>query len=197
MTEKGSRWPQGRPRSADIDAAILDAALDLLIERGIDAFSIEQVARRAEVTRATVYRRFPDKIQLLVAAIGTSHDAPPPPPAPIDIEQMLSGWAVYLSRPRLRRLSRRLMTSLHDYPALHEAYSNASIRRRDEAIRASLRQARDRGRFPPTADLEVIQTILTGAVGTHLTTQPDTSTEDEIRTFLLAVLRQTGYRNHD
>lgn len=197
MVEAGRERPPGRPRSADIDAAILAAAVDLLIERGIDAVTIEQVARRAGVTRATVYRRFPDKVRLLVAAIGASQDAPPPPPEPYDIERMLAEWARYLARPRLRQLSRRLMTSLHDYPALREAYWNAGIRRREEALRASLELARDQGRFPPSADLAIIQTILTGAVGTHLTTQPDTSSEAEIRDFLLAVLHQTGYRNSE
>ncbi|GAB3897165.1 hypothetical protein GCM10027612_52910 [Microbispora bryophytorum subsp. camponoti] len=148
MKEAERERPPGRPRSADIDAAILAAAVDLLIERGIDAVTIEQVARRAGVTRATVYRRFPDKIRLLVAAIGAGQDASPPPPEPVDIEQMLAIWARHLALPRLRKLTRRLMTSLHDYPALREAYWNASIRRREEAIRASLEHARDRGRFP-------------------------------------------------
>ncbi|MEU6408941.1 hypothetical protein [Microbispora sp. NPDC046933] len=68
------------------------------------------------MTRATVYRRFPDRIRLLVAAIGAGLDAPPPPPPePGDIEQMLAVWAHHLARPRLRQLTRRLMTSLHDY----------------------------------------------------------------------------------
>ncbi|MGW4474403.1 TetR/AcrR family transcriptional regulator [Nonomuraea sp. NPDC004354] len=66
----------GRPRSQEVDAAILAAALDLLIECGASLTSIEQVAQRAGVTRATVYRRFADKTALLVQAI----EAPVPTP---------------------------------------------------------------------------------------------------------------------
>jgi AcrR family transcriptional regulator len=66
----------GRPRSPEADAAILAAALDLLLERGIAATSIEQVARRAGVTRATVYRRFPDRTQLLIATVEAAYGNP-------------------------------------------------------------------------------------------------------------------------
>jgi hypothetical protein len=89
---------------------------------------------------------------------------------------------------------RRLMTSLPDHPDLHEAYRKASLERRDAWIRAVLDEARDRGDFPQDADLEIVQQILAGAVATHLTTRPDTSTKAEIEAYLIAVLRQTSYR---
>lgn len=187
----------GRPRNADVDAAILDAALDLLIERGIEATTIDQVAKRSGVTRPTIYRRFPDKNQMLVAAIHMAHSGQrslPQMPTCRDVEHMLSLWALALGQPRRRHLMRRLMTSLHDHPALHEAYRNASLQKRDEWIQGVLREARDRGEFPPDADLKTVKLILAGAVATHLSTCPDTSTAAEIETYLLAVLRQTCYR---
>jgi len=52
------RRRSGRPRDQKLDAAILAAGLELLIERGAADTSIEQAAKRANVTRATVYRRF-------------------------------------------------------------------------------------------------------------------------------------------
>jgi len=188
-----SRGP-GRPRSAELDAAILDAALELLIARGVGETSIEQVARRAGVTRATIYRRFPDKIRLLIAAIQRGHETPAVPQRPVDVEQMLASWAEALSKPRLRRLTRHLMTSLHDYPELRETYWNASIKHREQVIRTALEQAHRDGRFPPETDLEIVQKILTGAVLYHLASHPDTCAKQEIDDFLLAVLRQTGYR---
>lgn len=187
----------GRPRNADIDNAILDAALDLLIEHGVEATAIEQVAKRAGVTRPTIYRRFPDKNQMLVSAIHMAHvgqPALPQMPACQNVEQMLSLWAQALCQPRRRHLMRRLMTSLHDHPALHEAYWNTSLKTRDEWIQAILKDARDRGEFPPDMNLEIVQLILTSAVASHLSTYPDTSTAAEIETYLLAVLRQTCYR---
>jgi AcrR family transcriptional regulator len=196
-TRKISGRLPGRPRDVDADVAILDAALDLLIERGIEATTIEQVAKRAGVTRPTVYRRFSDKNEMLVAAIHMAHvghQSLPELPACRDIEQMLSMWAKALSHPRRRQLMRRLMTSLHDYPALHEAYWNASLKHRDEWIQSVLKGAQDRGEFPSDVNLEAIQQILTGAVAAHLATYPDSSTSHEIEAYLLSVLGQTCYR---
>lgn len=189
-----SRRP-GRPRSGEADAAILAAALDLLIERGIDAVSVEQVARRAGVTRATVYRRYADRTQLIVAAIKAGHQAPAELPECVDVEEMLLHWAQALAQPRLRRLTRRLMTSMQDRPDFAKAYREASIDQRDRAIATVLEQARDRGDFPPGTDLAVIQRILTGAVATHLLTYPDSSSAAEIEEYLLDVLRHTTYRS--
>jgi len=86
------------------------------------------------------------------------------------------------------------MTTLPHYPDLREAYWNASLKHRNAWIRAVLGQARDRGDFLPDVDLEIIQQILAGAVATHVTTYPNTSTKAEIEAYLIAVLRQTCYR---
>ncbi|GAA4228221.1 AcrR family transcriptional regulator [Streptosporangium album] len=120
MTERAApaRRP-GRPRSREADTAILGAALDLLLERGAAQTSIEQVAQRAGVTRATVYRRFADKTALLVQAIESSHtDHEPSALDWPDVERMLTDWTGYLSRPRNRRMLRRLHGAADDYPEL-------------------------------------------------------------------------------
>lgn len=196
MGSVGSR-KAGRPRATDKDEAILRAALDLLIEQGVEATSIEQVARRAGVTRPTVYRRFPDRSQMLVSAIHMVHVGQPAlPQMPVcrSVEQMLSLWARALCQPQRRRLMRRLMTALHDHPALHEAYQGGSLKQRDEWIHAVLKDASDRGEFPPDADLEAVRQILAGSVAAHVATRPDTCTAAEIEAYLLGVLRQTCHR---
>ncbi|MFE3460506.1 TetR/AcrR family transcriptional regulator [Nocardiopsis aegyptia] len=187
----------GRPRSAEADRAILDAALDLLVERGVEGTSIERVAQHAGVTRATVYRRYPDKTRLLLAALQAGLATPAELPACDSVEEMLSLWARGLGGPdavRGRRLLRRMMTGLHDHPELHRAYREASIARRERWIRTVLEQARERGEFPAEADLAVVGDILTSAVTTHLLTRPDTSTVREVEDYLLSVLRHTCYR---
>jgi AcrR family transcriptional regulator len=62
-----SRRP-GRPRSAECDEAILEAAVHLFAEGGFDGLTVEGVAARAGVGKATIYRRYPGKIDLVVAA---------------------------------------------------------------------------------------------------------------------------------
>src|SRR5436309_7424818 len=66
------RKAPGRPRSARADEAIIDAVLDLLAEgHSAETMSIEAVAARAGVGKATIYRRWPNKDALLVDAVAS------------------------------------------------------------------------------------------------------------------------------
>ena len=56
---------RGRPRSVEADAAILDATLELIDETGLTGLSVESVAARAGVGKATIYRRWPSKEALV------------------------------------------------------------------------------------------------------------------------------------
>lgn len=60
---------RGRPRSADVEAAILNAALDVLADHGFTGFSVEAVSARAGVAKTTIYRRFVDRERLLLASL--------------------------------------------------------------------------------------------------------------------------------
>jgi AcrR family transcriptional regulator len=184
----------GRPRSREADAAILAAALDLLLERGVEATSIEQVARRAGVTRATVYRRFPDKTRLLIATMEAAYGNPPASPEIRDVEHLLTGWAHALADPRQRRLLRRLYGAIDDLPELATTYRTRFGEQRDQARRQVLEQARDRGQLPPGTDPDVLLDVLTGAVWQHLVSRPDATTAADVEQFLRAVLHQAGYR---
>jgi AcrR family transcriptional regulator len=177
-----------------VDAAILAAALDLLLERGVAATSIEQVARRAGVTRATVYRRFPGKTQLLIATIEAAYGDPPATPEIRDVEHLLTGWASVLADPRQRCLLRRLYGAIDDNPELARTYRTRFGEPRDRARRRVLEQARDRGQLPPSTDPGVLLDVLTGAVWQHLASRPDTGTAAEVEQFLRAVLNHAGYR---
>src|SRR5262245_51396421 len=70
---------RGRPRSAQAEQAVLAAALDLIAERGPEGLGIEQVAARAGVGKATIYRRWRGKEDMLLDAIGSlGSDIPVP-----------------------------------------------------------------------------------------------------------------------
>ena len=58
----------GRPSDPAIDAELLRAAQDLLIEEGFDRLTMDAVARRCGASKATIYRRWPSKTALVVAA---------------------------------------------------------------------------------------------------------------------------------
>ena len=60
---------RGRPRDAAADGRILAAATQLILERGFDAMTVDEVAGRAKVGKATVYRRWARKEDLALAAM--------------------------------------------------------------------------------------------------------------------------------
>jgi AcrR family transcriptional regulator len=72
--------PAGRPLDEDLSASILDAALEVLGREGYGGFSIAAVAQAAGVHRPAIYRRWPNKVDLAVAAIEQLR------PAPVDRE---------------------------------------------------------------------------------------------------------------
>ena len=71
----------GRPRSEQADQAIIDAALSLFAESGPEGLCIERVAARAGVGKATIYRRWPGKEDLLLDAIAALKAPLPDRPA--------------------------------------------------------------------------------------------------------------------
>jgi AcrR family transcriptional regulator len=189
-----ARRRSGRPRDQELDAAIQAAGLELLIERGVADTTIEQIAQRANVTRATVYRRFPNKTDLLIHAIESAHhELVPVAPLWQDMADMVADWAQFLSQPILRRMLRRLYGSIDDYPELVQTYWDSHGQHHWSGVRAVLEQARDQGQFPQDADLDVIHEILYATIIYDLAAQPDTQNAQDIAERLTAVLRQTGY----
>jgi AcrR family transcriptional regulator len=69
----------GRPRDPALEAAILNATQDLLIEHGFAATTVEAVARAAGTGKAAVYRRWPSKIDLVIAAVQALQSPPAVP----------------------------------------------------------------------------------------------------------------------
>ena len=78
MTAPASvRRPPGRPRSPDADRAILDAAVEILAEKGFGGLTASAVVERSGVARATVYRRYPTRDALVLAAAASVKGRPP------------------------------------------------------------------------------------------------------------------------
>jgi AcrR family transcriptional regulator len=78
----------GRPRSEQAEQAIIEATLDVFAEQGFDGVCVEAVAARAGVGKATIYRRWPNKEELLLAALGTIK-SPYPEPKGVSVREDL------------------------------------------------------------------------------------------------------------
>jgi AcrR family transcriptional regulator len=99
--------PPGRPRDETADRAILDAAVALLREGGADNLSTSAVVARSGVARATVYRRFPNREELLTAAIREVKGRPPFPlsgDVEADIRRSAEQARAVFSEPRFQAI---------------------------------------------------------------------------------------------
>ena len=66
------RRQRGRPRSKELDASILEATLELASEVGINGMSMDELAQRAGVSKASIYRRWPSKELLVIDALRSA-----------------------------------------------------------------------------------------------------------------------------
>ncbi|WP_163512579.1 TetR/AcrR family transcriptional regulator [Fodinicola acaciae] len=187
----------GRPRDPENDVAILRAALELLIERGPDGTSIEQVAKRAGVARLTVYRRFANKDELLIKAVEAARLTTEPRLGDIgalSIEEMLDFWSNALSQIHARQLLARLVGSLPDNPTLFRTYWDAYVEPRRAVFAKIIERERDAGQLPPDTDPQVFQDLVGGAVFYRLVITPDPLPADGMRDYLRSLLSHLGYR---
>ena len=111
----------GRPRDPRIDAEVLAAAREMLIEVGWDGMSMRALAARAGVGRATLTRRWPTKAHLVLhALLGSAPDLEPY--TGIDrrgwIEWVVTGSVELFSRPEVRAALPGLLTALRDHDDL-------------------------------------------------------------------------------
>jgi AcrR family transcriptional regulator len=157
----------GRPRSEQAEQAIIDAALELFAERGVEGVCVEAVAARAGVGKATIYRRWPGKEDLLMAALGSLR-APLPEPrgesARDDLVQLLETMVGDADDPRLHRQYAMLHGEGERYPKVLARYMEDVVEPRREVLRRVLRHGIAAGEVRPDLDIEVAVLALGGAV---------------------------------
>jgi AcrR family transcriptional regulator len=158
---------RGRPRSAEADRAILDAAGTLLAERGLTGMSIEEVAARAGVGKATIYRRWPSKGLLALDAFMIMFRSLQPPvdsgSLRDDLLSALRAWVrAVTTTPAGRLLSSLIAEAQHD-PELHAAWRGRVLEPLRAQHRAVLERAVGRGEISAAVDQDVVLDLFFGA----------------------------------
>lgn len=172
----------GRPRDETIDAAIVDALFELVEEQGLAALTIDAIAERAGVSKATIYRRWASKEELMNDSVARLEDAVVFPESGDIREDLLTG----LSRVRL---SMTKSTAGAVFPWLvGEVAKGSEIGRRfAEAViipgrrkmAERISQAIEQGQLRSDLDVELAVDMLTGPaliqklLGAVRTTDPD------------------------
>jgi AcrR family transcriptional regulator len=154
--------PKGRPRDPSRDEAITTAALDLLVRDGYDRFSIEAVASLAGVGKATVYRRWSNKAELVIDAMATVKpviDSVDTGSLDGDVDLMIAASS---SRPnqRLLQIMASICSALPREPELLTAFRSRFTEPRIAAITAILHRARRRGELGEDVDIDMAASLV-------------------------------------
>jgi AcrR family transcriptional regulator len=158
---------RGRPRSETARTAILDAAAELLLNHGLPAVSMDAVAHRAGVSKATIYRWWPTKETLALDALYTEWTAARPAPRDTgslrgDLLSLLRPWArLAVNRPYGRVIG-ALITEAQTDPDFAKEYHDRVVEPRRDQARAILHRAADRGELPTDTKVEVALDLLFG-----------------------------------
>jgi len=158
---------RGRPRSEHADRAIINAALGLFAESGAEGLCIEKVAARAGVGKATIYRRWPGKEDLLLDALASLRAPLPKPKGQSvrdDLVALLDAMRAESVDPRQARQFALLLGEGAKYPRLIERYVEAVIEPRRDVFRAVLRRGVATGELRENMNVEMAVDMLTGAV---------------------------------
>lgn len=156
----------GRPFDAQTGQAILDATTQLLIEVGYGRLRVDAVAARAGVSKATIYRRWRSKSELMRATLSRIEE----PAETIDtgdlrgdLQSLMRGAVDEFVDSDAAHLMPQLSAEAQIDPEVRE-FLHSYARTRRGGVREILERARDRGVLRDDLDLEVVIDMLTAPI---------------------------------
>jgi AcrR family transcriptional regulator len=164
----------GRKRDHTRDPEILAAALEVLAETGFEGMTIDMVATRAKAGKATLYRRWPSKSELVIDAVACMKQDE------LDHSRLpdtgtLRGDLVAMIKPRTiedavkkMQIMAAVRSMISSTPDLADAANDALIKPRAAANRFLIQRAIDRGEVTPGCDIDTL-CLVTPAMATYRT----------------------------
>jgi AcrR family transcriptional regulator len=155
----------GRKRDHTRDPEILDAALAVLAETGYDGMTIDMVAARAKAGKATIYRRWPSKNELVIDAVAcmkaAGHDLDTLPDTGTlrgDLVAMIKPHSIQEGQRKLKVMA-GLISMLVRAPELAAAANTAIVEPRAAANRTLMRRAVARSEISADCDIETLSLV--------------------------------------
>jgi AcrR family transcriptional regulator len=186
-------------RSERSHRAILDATISLLCEHGFAGLTVDGVAARAGVGKATIYRHWASKNELAMEAIGAVLPAPVGPDTGSlqeDLRQLMLGVSRMLTDSPLASLTPSLVDAAERDPALRELHRNFVCRRR-EVVMGLVGQAIERGEVRADVDPSTVADLVAGPLFYRrlLTHEPiDEAYVDGMVELVMSAVRATSDR---
>jgi AcrR family transcriptional regulator len=158
---------RGRPRSEIARKAILRAASELLLERGLNSVSMDAVAERAGTGKATIYRWWPSKELLALDALFSEWESAQPATRDTgalsgDLLALMLPWARQLAARPYGRLVAAFVTKAQGDATFAEEYRARFIEPRRAPARVVFARAINRGEIPADTDIEAAADLLYG-----------------------------------
>ena len=166
-TAESPRRAPGRPRSQASHEAIIRATLELLLESGYRSLTMEGVRARAGVGKATIYRRWASKEELVRDAIVLLHDdarAPDTGSLRGDYLGMAASVRAAAGRSGAATLMPRLLGDVANDPELHAIFYANLVAPRRAQMRAVLERAVARGEIRDDVDIDLMIDLFAGPV---------------------------------
>jgi AcrR family transcriptional regulator len=161
---------RGRPRSATSQKAILATAIEILLEQGLTSMSMDDLAKRAGVSKATIYRWWASKELLALDALATEW-ALPTPGSELDAGSLrgdllarIHPWLSQLNQKPYERIIAGLLAQTQTDPEFAKLYRERFVAPRREETRKLLLRAIDRGEIAADTNLEVTLDLLYGPI---------------------------------
>lgn len=189
MISKGS-CDESRCPWSEREAELLAITLELLQQHGYDRFSVEAVATTAKASKATVYRRWPTKADLVLAAIveGIRSAATPPNTGSLRGDLLSIGRATCEQALEHMRTMRAVLNEMSHSPALREAMQQKFVLQHTLVIDAVLAAAVERGEIEASAINHEIYDLLPGYLVFRALVADRPPTEETVRVVVDDVL---------
>ncbi|MEV4412869.1 TetR/AcrR family transcriptional regulator [Catellatospora sp. NPDC049609] len=167
--QPGAARTQGRPRSSRAHEAILEAVLDLLAEGvSVETLSMEAIAARAGVGKATIYRRWAGKDDLLLEALVKLKGPPPQPEGDSVRADMIRLLTVVGPKDeRAVRVMPCLFPEVHRSSEAYRIWQEAMAEPRREVMRQVLRRGIAAGELRAGIDVEIAVSMLISPMLLH------------------------------
>lgn len=177
VMDKSAKSLSGRPRSAEVDRAILQAALELLAEVGYQAMSMEAIAARAGVGKATIYRRYASKEELVADAIESQfgEEEPIPDTGSLweDLEFVISDILQTMLTDLGRQTIALIVSTASSSPQFAQIYYAKYIAPyRDEFV-VLFDRAKARGEIKHSVDAGFFVDLVSGSIFYAMTFKPE------------------------
>jgi AcrR family transcriptional regulator len=164
-TKKAVKSSPGRPRSAASEKAILDATLELLMEEGYGGLTTDKVALRAGASKSTMYRRWPSKQHLVIAAFDSTPELQIPDTGSLesDLYAVVKEYIHILNNTPLSGVLPALLGERAHNADLAKVL-DPLIKRRAIPLRTVLNRAIDRGELPAKTNADLAAEIIMGPI---------------------------------